>query len=50
MSRIEELVYSAYDHGKREVLFNEVAILKNLNPSMKLEELYDLAYQNVMKV
>jgi hypothetical protein len=50
MSRIEELVYSAYDHGKREALFNEIAILKKTNPSMRLEELYDLAYQNVMKV
>lgn len=50
MSRIEELVYSAYDHGKREALFNEVTILKRTNPNMRLEELYDLAYQNVMKV
>lgn len=50
MSKIEELVYSAYEHGKREVLFNEISNLRKLYPSMKLEELYDLAYQNVMKV
>lgn len=50
MSKIEELVYSAYEHGKREVLFNEIHDLRKLYPNMKLEELYDLAYQNVMKV
>lgn len=50
MSKIEELVYSAYEHGKREVLFNEIYDLRKLYPNMKLEELYDLAYQNVMKV
>jgi len=49
MSRIEDLVYSAYEHGKREVLFNEISKIKLENPSMKLEEIYDLAYQNVMK-
>ena len=49
MSRIEDLVYSAYENGKREVLFNEIYKIKLENPSMKLEEIYDLAYQNVMK-
>lgn len=49
MSRIEDLVYSAYEHGKREVLFNEISKIKKSNPTMKLEELYDLAYQNIMK-
>ena len=38
MSRIEDLVYSAYEHGKREVLFNEISKIKLENPSMKLEE------------
>ena len=50
MSKIEDLIYSAYDHGKREALFNEVALVKKQNPTMKLEELYNIAYQNVMKV
>ncbi len=48
MSRIEELVYSAYDHGKREALLNEVGKLKLENSYMKLDELYEEAYKNVM--
>lgn len=49
MSRIEELVYSAYEHGKRTDLLNTVTEIKTQNPSMKLEEIYDIAYQQVMK-
>ena len=48
MSRIEELVYSAYDHGKREALFNEVSKLKLENFSTKLDEIYEEAYKNIM--
>lgn len=50
MSKIEELVYSAHEHGKREVLFNEIYNLRKLYPNMKLEDIYEEAYQNVMKV
>lgn len=49
MSRIEDLVYSAHEHGKREALFSEISKIKKENPNIKLEELYDLAYQNIMK-
>ena len=48
MSRIEELVYSAYEHGKRTDLLNTVTEIKNQNPNMKLDEVYDKAYQQVM--
>lgn len=50
MSRIEELVYSAHEYGKRTQLFDEVTNIKNQYPNMKLEEVYDKAYQNVMKI
>ncbi len=48
MSRIEELVYSAHEHGKRAKLFDEVSKIKLESPAMKLEEVYDKAYQNIM--
>lgn len=48
MSRIEELVYSAHEYGKRIQLFDEVTQIKKQHPNMKLEEVYDKAYQNVM--
>ena len=49
MSRIEELVYSAHEHGKRTDLFNVVTIIKTQNPNMKLDDVYDEAYKQVMK-
>lgn len=48
MSRIEELVYSTYQYGKREELFKEVKNIKNNNPNMPLEDIYDEAYRSVM--
>ncbi|MDA7616814.1 hypothetical protein N8579_00385 [bacterium] len=48
MSRIEELVYSAHEYGKRAQLFDEVSKIKLESPTMKLEEVYDKAYQNIM--
>jgi len=49
MSRIEELVYSAHEYGKRTELFDEVTKIKLSSPTMHLEDVYDQAYQNVMK-
>lgn len=49
MSKIEELVYNAYEHGKREVLFKEVAEIRQQYPRRPLEEIYDEAYQKIMK-
>tara|TARA_B100001093_G_scaffold53907_1_gene45685 strand:+ start:2123 stop:2275 length:153 start_codon:yes stop_codon:yes gene_type:complete len=49
MSRIEELLYSAEEHGKRQQMFEELKKLKNLKTQLTLEQQYEQAYQNVMK-
>jgi len=49
VSKIEELIYSAYEHGQRSNLFNEVSKLRITNPHMKLEDIYEEAYSIVMK-
>ena len=48
MSKIEELVYSAYEHGKREALFKKVGEIKYKFPSKKLDDVYEEAYQQIM--
>jgi hypothetical protein len=48
MSKIEELVYNTYQYGKREELFKEVKKIKDNNPNMPLEDIYDEAYRMVM--
>ena len=47
--RLEELLYSAEEHGKRQQMFEEIERLKLAYPSLKREDLYQRAYQNVMK-
>ena len=49
MSSIEELVYSAYQQGKRDKLYKEVKNIRNNNPNMPLDEVYDKAYEIVLK-
>jgi hypothetical protein len=49
MSRIEELVYSAHEYGKRKVLLELVSEIRAKSPSTKLEDAYDSAYQQIMK-
>ena len=49
MSRIENLLYSALEHGKRDILLKEVSKLRNKYPNKGLEEVYDEAYQIAMK-
>ncbi len=49
MSRIEELIYSAHEHGQRSQLFEKVSEIKNEYPRMLLEDVYDKAYSEVMK-
>jgi len=49
MSNLENLVYSAYELGKREALFEEVKAVKEEFPRISLDEAYELAYQRVMK-
>ena len=48
MSRIEELIYSALEHGKRDNLFDAVTKIKKQHPSMHLDDVYDEAYKQVM--
>jgi hypothetical protein len=48
MSKIEELVYSAYEYGKREVLFKKVNKIRQQYPTKSLDEVYDQAYQEIM--
>lgn len=50
MSVIEDLVYSAYEHGKRTQLLNEVSKLRKHYPTWPLQNLYEEAYKNVMNV
>ena len=49
MSRIEELLYSAEEHGKRHEMFEELKKIQNQNIKLTLEQQYERAYQNVMK-
>lgn len=49
MSRLEEMLYSAEEHGKRTDLLQRVGEIRVENPSMTLEDIYDKAYCDVMK-
>lgn len=51
MDALEELVFSAFEHGKRDQLFEKVTELKKLPGGDKrpIRELYDEAYTIVMK-
>jgi hypothetical protein len=49
MSKLEDLLYSAEEHGKRQQMFKELKKVKNKNPNFTLEQQYEQAYQNVMK-
>ena len=49
MTYIEDLLYSAEEHGKRQQMFKELEKVKIKNPKLSLEEQYHKAYQNTMK-
>lgn len=49
MSQIERLVLSAWEHGKRNELFEVVSNIKEQSPHSPLEDIYEFAYQQVMK-
>mgnify|MGYP003146248134 FL=1 len=49
MSRIEELIYKAHEHGQRTQLLDKVSEIRKQNPRMILEDVYDKAYFEVMK-
>jgi len=50
MSRLEEILYSAEEHGKRTDLLQRVGEIRVNNPSMKLEDMYERAYEDVMHI
>jgi len=50
MSKIEELVYSAHEHGKRTQLFEQVSKIREESSNMLLEEVYEEAYIRVMNI
>ena len=47
---IEEILMSAESHGKRTEVLNTVSSLKLLETNLTREELYEKAYEIVMKV
>jgi hypothetical protein len=49
MSKLEELLWNAEEHGKRQQMFEEIKKIKTENPKLNLEQQYEKAYQNVMK-
>jgi hypothetical protein len=49
MSKLEELLWSAEEHGKRQQMFKELKKVKMEDPKLTLEQQYEQAYQNVMK-
>lgn len=48
MSRLEDMLYSAEEHGKRTDLLKRVGEIRVSNPSMTLDDIYDKAYSEVM--
>tara|TARA_B100000809_G_scaffold107182_1_gene105616 strand:- start:9554 stop:9712 length:159 start_codon:yes stop_codon:yes gene_type:complete len=46
---IEEILYSAHEHGKRKELLKYLPTMRNEYPSKPLEELYQLAYEQITK-
>jgi hypothetical protein len=48
MSKIEDLVYSANEHGQRTQLLNQVSIIREESPYMPLDQVYERAYEITM--
>jgi len=48
MSKIEDLVYNALEHGKRDNLLVAVAEIRLMHPKKPLGQIYEEAYQIVM--
>ena len=49
MSKLEELLWSAEEHGKRQQMFKEIKKVRTEDPKLTLEQQYEQAYQNIMK-
>ena len=48
MSQLEELLYSAEEHGVRYRMFKEIDKIKLSQPQLTLQEVYEKAYKLVM--
>jgi len=48
MSQLEDLLYSAEEHGKRYQMFDEIKKLRITDPNLSLEQRYQKAYELVM--
>jgi len=48
VSKIEDLLYSAYEHGQRDAMLAEVSKIKAHYPYWPLLNVYEEAYKNVM--
>jgi|TARA_R100000081_G_C4702925_1_gene108605 hypothetical protein len=48
MNQLEELLYSAEEHGKRHKMFNEIEKIRFSEPKLSLEQMYNKAYKKVM--
>ena len=48
MSSIEDILWSAEEHGRRADLLQRVGEIRVNNPRMPLNDIYDKAYQDVM--
>jgi len=49
MGNLEEFLYDAERIGKRHEMFDEISRIKLAYPSLKREEIYKKAYQNIVK-
>ena len=45
---IEELLYSAHEHGKREEMLNVLKKIRQENPNTELVDLYNMSYEKIM--
>ena len=50
MASLEDILYSAENHGKRTDLLNRVNDIRVKSPRKALEEVYQIAYEEVMNV
>lgn len=47
MSRIENIVYDAYNMGKRDELFALVSEIRKTSPKQDINEVYDQAWNQI---
>ena len=46
MSKLEELLWSAEEHGKRQQMFKEIKKVRMKDPNLTLEQQYQKAYHH----